>query len=131
DVARERLDVLELEARELAHDPGTGPNRQRDLAQRHVLVAGEHRVDAGGGEHRAEQADRGRLALRPGDAEHGVALEQAKAELDLAPDRDAALTRGCGHRRPRRHPGALHDQVDSLQYRSVLRSETQFDAGPA
>src|SRR5581483_8170346 len=40
DVARKRLDVLELEARELAHDPRPLADGERDLAQGHVLVAG-------------------------------------------------------------------------------------------
>ena len=54
DVARERHDVLELEARELAHDPRPRLHGQRNFAQGHVLVAGEHGVDARRGEHRAQ-----------------------------------------------------------------------------
>ena len=126
-LARERLDVLELEARQLAHDPRAGLDGERHLAERSVLVAGEHGVFARGGEHGAEQPDGGRLPLRAGDPDHRVAGQEPPAELDLAPERNAARQRRRGERRAHRNAGALHHQIDSRQHRLLLRPEAQFD----
>ena len=102
DVAGERVDVLELEARELADDPGV---RRRDLRrrrQRPADVAGDLDGPAGGAEDRAEQLGRRRLAVRPRDADRARRRrEQPVAELDLAPERDAARARAGDERRLR------------------------------
>ncbi len=94
-----------------------------ELRQRPPDVAGDRRA-----EHRAEQLARRRLPVRPGDAENRV-REQSRAELDLAPDGHPALARGGDEGCLRRHPGALDQDVHSLQQRCLLGSEVDFDAG--
>src|SRR5207237_519367 len=69
-----------------------------------------------------------RLAVRARDADEGVA-EQAKAELDLAPDGNAASAGGRRQRRLPRYAGALDEQVDSLEQTFLLRPRVHFDAG--
>ena len=69
DVTRERVDVLELEARELAHDPRAVRRRERGVGERPADVAGNLDGTACGAEDRAEQLGRRRLAVRAGDAD--------------------------------------------------------------
>ena len=54
DVAGERVDVLELEARELAHDPRALRRRERGVGERPADVAGNFDGPACGAEDRAE-----------------------------------------------------------------------------
>src|SRR5262249_32659992 len=69
-------------------------------------------------------------AVRPGHADQRVAAEQAVTELDLAPNRDSARTRGGGERRLGRHARALDHDLDTVEQRLLLRlrSEGDFDA---
>src|SRR3954468_16810980 len=122
------MDVLELEARQLTHDPGVLVECAVEARQRTADVARDRDRPAGGTEDRAQQLARRRLAVRAGDADERVA-EQAKAELDLAPDRDP--TRPCS-RRQRRFPGharALDQQLDAVQQAFLLIPRVHFDAG--
>ena len=130
DVARELVHVLELEARELADDRRAGLDlaRRRPVSARPTFPATSTRRPAAR-EDRAEQLGRRRLPVRARDADQRVAGEQPVAELDLAPDRDAARTRSRGERRRSRHARALDDELDTLEQRLLLRSETNFDAG--
>ena len=129
DVAGERVDVLELEARELAHDPRILGGSLGGLGERPPDVAGDLDGTAGGTEDRAEQLGRRRLPIRAGDADEArPARQQSIAELDLAPDRDSARVRGCDERRLRRNARALHQQIYPFEQRLLLRSETKFDA---
>ena len=73
DVARELMDVLELEARELADDPGPGLDRGRDADERPADVACDLDGATGGAEDRAEQLGRRRLAVGAGHAEERIA----------------------------------------------------------
>ena len=96
-----------------------------------VVELGQRATDVprhGRGEHLAEKRGRRRLAVRPGHAEDRR-RQQSAAELDLAPDRNAAPAGGGDERCLRRHPGALDQDVDSLQQRGLLGSEVDFDAG--
>ena len=129
DIARELVHVLELEARELADDGRARLDLLGDVGERAADVAGDLDAAAGRAQDRAEQLGRRRLPVRAGHADQRVAVQQPVAELDLAPDRDAARTRSRGERRLGRHPGALHDELDTLQQRLLLRSGTNFDAG--
>ena len=132
DVAGERVDVLELEARELAHDPRVRRRGEGDVGERAADVAGNLDGPAGGAEDRAEQLGRRRLPVRAGDADQMRAGgQQTVAELDLAPDRDAARASAGDERRFRRDAGALDDQFHSLEQRLLLRSESEFDTEPA
>ena len=87
---RSELDVLELKGRQLAHDPAVRVNRADERGQRAADVARDLDGRAGGAKHRPEELGRRRLPVRPGDAEHGV-REQPRAELDLAPHRNARV----------------------------------------
>ena len=120
DPRPELVNVLQLEARELADDPASL-----------VVELGQRAADVprhGRGEHLAEKGGGRRLAVRPGHAEDRR-RQQPAAELDLAPDRNAALAGGGDEGCLRRHPGALDQDVDSLQQRGLLGSEVDFDAG--
>ena len=99
DVRAEGVDVLQLEARELAHDPGSFAERAVEPGQRAADVPGHGHVLAGGAEDVSEKLARGRLAVRPGDAENRVG-EEPEAELDLAPDGHPTLPRSGCQREP-------------------------------
>ena len=62
DLALELVHVLELERRELAHDPRV--LRHHDARQRRADVPGDRDRPSGGAEDRAEQLRRGRLPVR-------------------------------------------------------------------
>ena len=64
DVAGERVDVLELEARELADDPRARVGLLRCVGERPADVAGNLRGAIVGAEDRAEQLGRRRLPVR-------------------------------------------------------------------
>src|SRR5581483_859457 len=115
DLARELVDVLELEGRQLADDP----RGRLDPREGPADVAGDRDVAAGGAEDRAEQLGRRRLAVRAGDADEARAREQAEAELDLAPDRDPARASGGDERRLARHARALDEEADAVEEREV------------
>src|SRR6185436_7452127 len=122
------MNVLELEARKLAHDPGVSVERTVEARQRTADVACDRDRPTGGTEHRAEQLARRRLAVRAGDADEWVP-QQAKAKLDLAPDRDP--TRPCSRRQGRfpGHARALDQQLDAVQQAFLLIPRVDFDAG--
>ena len=125
---RSAMDVLELEARKLAHDPGVSVERTVEARQRTADVARDRDRPIGGTEHRAEQLARRRLAVRAGDADERVP-QQAEAELDLAPDRDP--THPCSRRQGRfpGHARALDQQLDAVQQAFLLIPRVDFDAG--
>ena len=75
----------------------------------------------------AEELARRRLPVRAGDADQRV-REQPRAELDLAPDGDAARARGGHEGRLARNAGALDQQVHVVDERGVFRAEDDFDA---
>ena len=79
------LDVLELEAGQLAHDPFVCRDDSVERGQWTADIPGDGNRLAGCAEDRAEELARGRLAVRAGDAEDGV-LKQPRTELDLTPD---------------------------------------------
>ena len=109
----QRVDVLELERRELADDPRVrrrGADERREWA---ADVSGHLDVPAGSAEDGAEELRRGRLAVRPGDAENRIRKEP-RAELDLAPDRNATRPRALHQHRLTRDSRALHDEIDPL-----------------
>src|SRR5439155_24825806 len=81
----ELVHVFELEARELTDDPRARFDLAVELGQRAADVAGDRRL-----QHHAEELAGRRLAVRPGYADEPWP-QQPVAELDLAPDRNAAL----------------------------------------
>ena len=109
----EALDVLELEARQLADDALGLPHLAFELAQRSPDVSGSWRA-----EDRAEQLRRRRLPVRPGDADDRVA-QIARGELDLAPDRDATLACRDDERRFTGDAGALDEHLDAVEQPEV------------
>ena len=129
DVAGERVDVLELEARQLADDPCVVAGGLGRVGESATDVSGDLDRAPGGTEHRAEQLGCGRLPVRAGDADQPRAgRQQPVAELDLAPDRDAARARADDERRLRRYARALDDEIHPFEQRLLLRSESEFDA---
>jgi hypothetical protein len=116
----ELVDVLELEARELADDPGTGRDAGVEVAELALLlVAGQDELPPGRLEDRAEQPGRRRLPVRSGNSEDRVA-EQPVAELDLAPDEDPAPARLGDERVLAGHARALDQQLHAVERRVVF-----------
>jgi hypothetical protein len=113
DPGTEFLDVLELEARELAHDPLIGLHLTDQLAQRGADVPGGPRA-----EHRAQQLGRGRLPVRAGDADDRI-LQVARSELDLTPDRRPALARRDNEGHLTGDARALDEHVDAFEQAEV------------
>ena len=129
DVAGEGVDILKLEARELAHDPRVRPCLLRGGCERPADVAGDLGGTAVRAENCAEELGRRCLPVRSGHADEArPGREEPVAELDLAPERDAASVRGGGQRRISRHAGTLDDEVHTLEQRLLLPSEVDFDA---
>ena len=69
DVAGEQVHVLELEARQLAHDPRVRGCLFSRVGQRSPDVAGDLDRATGRAQDRAEQLGGGRLPVRAGDAD--------------------------------------------------------------
>jgi hypothetical protein len=101
----ELVHVLELEGRELAHDPRVLGSIDR--AQRAADVSRHDDLAAGGAEDRAEQLGRRALALRPVTPHERARTEEPIAELD-PPTRP-----GCRVRAPRRRADALRERPGS------------------
>ena len=127
DARPELVDVLELEARQLADDPGVLRDRAVETGQRAADVAGDRDRLAGRAEDLAQELAGRRLAVRPGDPEERV-RQEARAELDLAPDGHAPRARGGHEGYLARDTGALDQQVHVVDERGVLRAQDDFDA---
>jgi hypothetical protein len=119
----ELVDVLELERGHLADDAGARSDLAVELAERPPDVPCNR-----GAEHRAEQFARRRLAVRAGDRDDVDVRQQAVAELDLAPHRNAAGPRGPHGRRLARHSRALDHELHCLHHVLVLDAQSEFDA---
>src|SRR5439155_7866835 len=120
------MDVLELEARELADDPGPGLDHRRDAHERPADVAGDLDGATGGAEDRTEQLGRRRLAVGAGHADERIAGQQPVAELDLAPDGHAEAPLRGGQRRFPGYAGALDDGLDTAQQRLLHGPDGDF-----
>src|SRR5262249_12320788 len=108
----ERLDVLELERRELADDPV----RRADRGERGADVPRDGDVAPRRAEDRAEQLRRRRLAVRARDADEPRVLRQeAPCDLHLGMDGDAALARDRDERALAGNAGALDEDIDSVE----------------
>src|SRR5205823_9554272 len=101
--------VLELEAGELADDPGARLDLAVELGQCAAHVSGDRRA-----RHRAQELASRRLSVRAGDADQ-LRLQEAKAQLDLAPDRDATSLGLDNELRLPRDPGALDQYLDAVE----------------
>jgi hypothetical protein len=113
DMRAKRLDILELEGRELADDPGLWRDRPHKGCQRSADVACHLDLPVVRAKDLSQELARRRLAVGARDAEDGV-REQACPQLDLAPHGDVARPRARDEQRLTRHPGALHDEIDPL-----------------
>ena len=96
-----------------------------DESGRPTLPATSHGQPAGG-EHRAEQVGRRRLAVRPGDAGDRVG-EHPGRQLDLAPDGHAGIAGSLDLLRLRGNPRALDNSAQSV-HRHNVTPENRFDA---
>ena len=113
DARLQRVHVLELKGRQLADDPRVGRYLSDERRERPPDVACDLDGRVGRAKHRAEELARGGLPVRAGDTQNRVA-EEARAELDLAPYGDVALSRAFDQQRLARHSRALHNQIDPL-----------------
>jgi hypothetical protein len=116
DAAAQLVDVLELEGRELADDPLGGVRG----GERRADVPRDGDVVPGGAEDRAEELGGRRLAVGAGDPDELRAAEEPVAELDLAPDGDAAAARFDDERVLARDAGALDEEADAVEEREVV-----------
>ena len=122
----EGLDVLELERRQLADDPGVRGHGSHERRQRTADVASDLDRPPGGAKDRAEELARRRLAVGSGDAQDRV-RQQSPAQLDLAPDGNLTPSSFLDQRCLTRDPRALHDEIDPLWQCLLLVSEMEFD----
>ncbi len=127
DPRAELVDPLELETRELADDPGLRGELAVELAERPADVARDRDLLAGGLEDRTEELGCRRLPVRAGHAQDGV-RQQARAELDLAPDGHIALAGGLDELRVLRHSRALDDELNLVQDSKVVLAASHLDA---
>jgi hypothetical protein len=126
DARPQLVDVLELEARQLADDPRVGGDRSVQPGQRPADVAGDGDLSPRGAKDLAQELARRRLAVRPGDAQQRVG-EDPEAQLDLAPHRDVPGARGGHEGYLARDTGALDQQVHVVDERGILRAQDDFD----
>ncbi len=134
-LGRELVRVLELERGDLADDDRprverAGPvgRRAREAAERKADVAGDHDGKPGRAVDRAEQLDRGRLPVGPGDGDELLG-QQPPGELQLADHDRAARPRGGNDRRLARHPGALDHAAHTLERRAAVRDDLDAQRG--
>ena len=123
DTGPKLVHILELKARDLADDQLLRLGRTVEIAECAADVAGDRRP-----EHDAEELARGRLPVRPGNPEDRV-RKQARAELELAPDRNPPSAGSRDQRLLRGHPGALDDGLDAVEQTLLLGPKVEFDAG--
>ena len=114
--AVKRVDVLELERRELADDPRVGRAAPTRLVSGRPMLPATSAGTPAAVEHRAEQRRRRRLAVRPGDPDIGFG-EQPRSELDLRDDRDAASRAARTGGASAGTPGLLTTSVDAVEQR--------------
>ena len=100
DARPQRLDVLELERRELAHDPGVRRGTRRRATSADGRCCRPPRPGRpAASKIGAEQRRRRRLPVRAGDAEDRVG-EQPRAELDLGDHADRPRARAGSRAAP-------------------------------
>ncbi|MCZ7587592.1 MAG: hypothetical protein M5U27_01740 [Gaiella sp.] len=109
DPRSQRVDVLELERRQLADDPRLVGDFAGQRGERSADVPRHLHVPSRRFEDRAQQRRRRRLPVRPGDADQRV-RQEACAELDLRDHGNAACARGRHRLRRGRHAGTLDDE---------------------
>ncbi len=125
----EALDVLELEARELGDDDRLGVHHARHRRQGVPDVAAHGHREAGVAEDGAGELGGRRLAVGAGDADERVAEEPA-GQLDLAPQRHAAMQRLLHDRALVGDPGTLDEKAGVVRKRG-RRPREDLDAGRA
>ena len=124
DAGSQLVDVLELEARQLAHDPRALAQLTNEARDGVADVAGHRARNSSGLEHRAGQARRGRLAVRAGDPDPRVLRsEQPEGQLDLAPDGHARGASSGDDGRRARDAGALHQEICAVGERGILADQ--------
>ena len=122
------MHVFQLKARELADDRRVYVDLLGDVGQRPSDVPRDFDGPSRGAKDLREQLGRRRLAVRAGDADQRVPVQEPVAELDLTPDRHTARACGRGERRGTRNPRALDHELDTVQQRFLLVPEHDFDA---
>ncbi len=124
------LDVLELEARQLADHPCVRRHDAVECGQGTSDIPGHGNGLAGRAENRAEKLACGRLPVRAGDAEDGV-RDESRPELDLTPDGRVTAPRSHHERSIAGHSRAFHHQVHAVEERGIFRTHDDFYAGLA
>ena len=121
----QRLDVLELERRQLAHDPRVRGRHADQRRQRAADVPRDLDGHRGRLEDRTEQR-RGRgLPVGAGDPDERV-REQPRAELDLGDHGDAASAGGRDRLAVARHARALDHEPDAVEQLLCERAEVHL-----
>jgi hypothetical protein len=82
-------------------------------------VPGDGDVPVRRAEDLPQELARRRLAVRPGHRDERV-LEDARAELELTPDRNPSEARLDNEHRRCRHAGALDEQLRPVEERDVV-----------
>ena len=108
------VDVLELEARELADDPLVGLDLADQLAERTCRRSRPSAAPSIAPSSSVVVV----FPFVPVTPTIGFGSSRAR-ELDLAPDRDPTFARRDDERRLARHTGALHEHVDTVQQAEI------------
>ncbi len=119
DPRPELVHVLELEARQLAHDPRALLEQPVERGERAADVPCHDNVAARRAHDRPQQLAGGRLAVRPGHTDDRPA-ERPIAQLDLAPDGYSASTRLDHERVLTRNTRALDEQSNPVEEREIV-----------
>ena len=127
DVQARLLDRLQLEARELEHDPVLGRDLVHAVEHRVANVAADDHGATTCRQHLARERGGGCLSIGAGDADHR-ALAELEEEVDLARDRDSSRPRLVQQLGIPRHPGARIDDVDAIENGNVIAAELELDA---
>jgi hypothetical protein len=132
---------VQLVARQLDHEHVEATRIPDRIQHRHPDVAGRGGAEAAAHQHRCRQLGRRGLAVGPRDADplgrHAVRAQhlvtKPPRELDVAPDRDAALRRPQEERMvgviPGRHDDQLGVECDQLGGRTLI-PRTLDEGGP-
>ncbi len=123
-------DGLELKAGNLGHGDRVVPGLIHQRNERRAHVSADQHAAAGFAQDVAREQRGGGLAVRAGDRDQ-LAAQEARCQLNLAPDRNAAGARRGERLDFERNAGAGHDQVRVEERRGSMPAQLEADAGRA
>ena len=129
--ALQRLDVLELERRQLTDDPGVVPPRSTSLVSGRPDVPDDLSGSAGGVEHRAEHAVVVVLPFVPVTPRIGFVSRRAPSSISREITGTPALARRDNRWRITGNAGALDDELDAEEERiaPLAAQDLTLDSG--